>query len=237
MSRLVFLLAILAVAASSTPVLAQDSGVRQQSTAILVHPVERQPASPPPMTGQTAGSESRRDRVDWPQVGMGVTVAVGNLFYIPAKIAYGTLGSVAGGAAYVFTRGDRQTAHRIWRNSLGGDYVLTPSMVTEQEPLHFMGSASSSSTAAIPAQPIRGGTSSGRVNLPQSVAAANTANATSLAAPRQIDAEHGYPATLEIPPLVDGQSGRSEAKDESTAPGVARTPESESMPPMRIEPQ
>jgi hypothetical protein len=237
MSRLVFLLAILAVAASSTPVLAQDSGVRQQSTAILVHPVERQPASPPPMTGQTAGSESQRDRVDWPQVGMGVTVAVGNLFYIPAKIAYGRLGSVAGGAAYVFTRGDRQTAHRIWRNSLGGDYVLTPSMLTGQEPLHFMGSAPVSSPAAIPAQPTRSGASSGRINLPQSVAAVNTANTSNWAAPRQIDAGHGDSATLEIPPLVDGLSGRSEAKDENTAPGVARTPESESMPPMRIEPQ
>jgi hypothetical protein len=236
MSRLVFLLAILTVAASSTPAVAQDSEVRQQSTAILVHSVERQPASQPQITDQTAGAESQRDRVDWPHVGMGVTVAVGNLFYIPAKIAYGTLGSVAGGAAYVFTRGDRQTAHRIWRNSLGGDYVLTPSMLTGQEPLHFMGSAPVSSPAAIPAQPPRSVLSK-RVNLPQSVAAVNTANAINWAAPRQIDAEHSEATTLEIPPLVDGQSGRSDAKVESTAPGVARTPESESMPPMRIEPQ
>jgi hypothetical protein len=128
MNRLAPLLAILTVAAGSTPVVAQDSMVRQR-----------------------AGAESQGDRVDWPHVGMGVTVAVGNLFYIPAKIAYGTLGGVAGGAAYVFTHGDRRTAHRIWRNSLGGDYVLTPGMVTGQEPIHFMGSASSSSLSAIPA--------------------------------------------------------------------------------------
>jgi hypothetical protein len=60
---------------------------------------------------------------------MGFSTAVGNLFYFPAKIAYGTLGGLAGGAAYVFTRGDHHVAHKIWRNSLGGDYLRTPTML------------------------------------------------------------------------------------------------------------
>jgi hypothetical protein len=72
---------------------------------------------------------------------MGFSTAVGNLFYIPAKIAYGTLGGLAGGAAYVFTHGDHDVAHKIWRNSLGGDYVLTPTMLKGQEPIHFVDSS------------------------------------------------------------------------------------------------
>ena len=78
------------------------------------------------MTGDSIANEASHDPVDWPQMGMGFSTAVGNLFYIPAKIAYGTLGGLAGGAAYVLTRGDHHVAHEIWRNSLGGDYVLSP---------------------------------------------------------------------------------------------------------------
>src|ERR1700731_561997 len=77
------------VAVAPVPVLAQDSTVRPQSAAVFVPPAERQSASQPPTTDQSPVMEAQRDRVDWPRVGMGVTVAVGNLFYIPAKVAYG----------------------------------------------------------------------------------------------------------------------------------------------------
>jgi hypothetical protein len=78
------------------------------------------------------------DGLDWHQVGIGFSTAIGNLFYIPAKVTYATLGGVAGGVAYVFTRRDHRAAHDIWHNSLGGDYVLTPAMIRGQDPIHFM---------------------------------------------------------------------------------------------------
>ena len=102
-------------------------------------PTTIQPSSA--VTRDSVASETSHDSVDWPQVGMGFSTAVGNLFYIPAKIAYGTLGGLAGGAAYVFTRGDHDVAHKIWRDSLGGDYVLSPTMLKGQEPIHFVGSS------------------------------------------------------------------------------------------------
>jgi hypothetical protein len=242
-SRLIPVLATLVVAAivavAPVPVLAQDSTVRPLSAAVFVHPAEGQSASQSQTTDQSAVMEAQRDRVDWPRVGLGVTVAVGNLFYIPAKVAYGTLGGVAGGAVYVFSHRNRHTAHRIWNNSLGGDYVLTPEMVTGQEPIHFMGSASSSSSGAIAAPLTRKSASSSRVSLRQSVTVVNTAKATNWTVPisREIVAQHSDPATLEIPPLADRQGEPSDAKNESPSPGLAQTPRFESMPPMRIEPQ
>jgi hypothetical protein len=236
-NRLISFLAILTIAAAATPVLAQDSVMRTQS-AVSMHPADCQSRSQLQTTDQSAVKEVQHERVDWPHIGMGFTVAVGNLFYIPAKIAYGTLGGVAGGAAYVFSRDDRNTANRIWSNSLGGDYVLTPAMITGQEPIHFMGSASSNSSAANAASPTRKSPLS-RVSLPQSVARVNMRKTANRAVPisKEIDAYHSNPATLEISPLVDRQSGRSEAKNKRTASGVAPTPDFEGMPPMSIEPQ
>ncbi len=77
-------------------------------------------------------------QLDWHHVGIGFGTVVGNLFYIPAKVTYATLGGVAGGVAYIFTRGERRAAHNIWQNSLGGDYVLTPAMIQGQDPIHFV---------------------------------------------------------------------------------------------------
>jgi hypothetical protein len=235
-NRLISVPVALIIVAAAMPVLAQDSVTRTAIGAVLVHPMERKSPSRPHTSVQSAVTEVQQDGVDWPRVGMGVTVAVGNLFYIPAKIAYGTLGGVAGGAVYVFSRGNAYTAHRIWNNSLGGDYVLTPTMVTGQEPIHFMGSApaSSGSIAASPSGK-RGVVRSGK---PASVRGSgeyeeNANWAVSIS--KEIDAHN--PSTLEIPRLVNGQSGRSEAKNERPAPGGARTLEFESMPPMSIEPQ
>jgi hypothetical protein len=86
----------------------------------------------------TVSAKNSSDGLDWHQVGIGFSTAVGNLFYIPAKITYATLGGVAGGAAYIFTRGEHRAAHDIWQNSFGGDYVLTPAMLEGQEPIHFV---------------------------------------------------------------------------------------------------
>jgi hypothetical protein len=64
---------------------------------------------------------------------------VSNLVYVPAKLVYGILGGIAGGAGYALTGGNKQVANSIWRSSLGGDYVLTPDMMAGKEPIYFSG--------------------------------------------------------------------------------------------------
>jgi hypothetical protein len=173
------------------------SSVASPSLAQIPTTVQPSPA----VTRDSVASETSHDPVDWPQVGMGFSTAIGNLFYIPAKIAYGTLGGLAGGAAYVFTRGDHHVAHKIWHDSLGGDYVLSPTMLKGQEPIHFVGSSLDStqvddkapqhSARLVQAFPPRGeaSLSAGAVGT-RSVAKAATAerdNSASLEIPR---AEH-----------------------------------------------
>lgn len=77
--------------------------------------------------------------VNWEGVGIGAGTVAGNVFYIPAKLVYGILGGIGGGAGYALTGGNEQIANTIWRSSLGGDYVLTPDMITGKQPVHFSG--------------------------------------------------------------------------------------------------
>jgi hypothetical protein len=77
--------------------------------------------------------------VNWKGVGLGAGAVVSNLVYVPAKLVYGILGGIAGGAGYALTGGNTQVANSIWRSSLGGDYVLTPDMMTGKEPIYFSG--------------------------------------------------------------------------------------------------
>jgi hypothetical protein len=79
------------------------------------------------------------DGVNWKGVGVGAGTVAGNVLYIPAKVVYGILGGIAGGAGYVLTGGNQQVSNTIWRSSLGGDYVLTPDMVEGKKPVHFSG--------------------------------------------------------------------------------------------------
>lgn len=77
--------------------------------------------------------------VNWPGAGYGAAALLGNVLYIPAKLVYAVLGGIGGGAAFLLTAGNTQTANTIWRSSLGGDYVLTPQMVAGEEPINFSG--------------------------------------------------------------------------------------------------
>jgi hypothetical protein len=86
------------------------------------------------ISGQPSESE-----VTWKSVGSGVGAVASNVLYVPAKLVYGTLGGIAGGAGYALTGGNKRVADTIWRSSLGGDYVITPDMVTGQQPVHFSG--------------------------------------------------------------------------------------------------
>ena len=87
--------------------------------------------------------------VNWKGVGIGAGTVVGNALYMPAKLVYGILGGIAGGAGWALTGGNTQVSNTIWRTSLGGDYVLTPNMVAGKEPIHFSGP----NTTAVPPPP------------------------------------------------------------------------------------
>ena len=213
----------------AAPVIAQglptDQNVRKAQLA-----ADHTRESNQPRPGNQA--EEQNAAIDWPRVGIGFTTAVGNLFYIPAKVAYGTLGSVAGGAAYVFSRKDHRAAHQIWRNSLGGDYVLTPEMLTGHEPIHFMGAASDSRTPKNPAQVSQPGTTQ-----PESFAAVTRADGSSRTEPPGGSANPGYRgrSALEIP--SQNQLYHPDLREQEIPPSQAHGSDSEKLPQMSIEPQ
>ncbi len=67
------------------------------------------------------------------------TVAT-DLFYVPAKLVYAGIGAVTGGFGWVLTGGNTAAAKAIWTPSLGGTYVITPSMLEGKKKVHFSGS-------------------------------------------------------------------------------------------------
>jgi hypothetical protein len=95
--------------------------------------------------------EPRDGGVNWKGVGIGAGTVVANLGYVPAKLAYGILGGIGGAAGYALTGGNTQVANSIWRSSLGGDYVLTPEMMTGKKPIYFGGPSTVAPVSAAPA--------------------------------------------------------------------------------------
>jgi hypothetical protein len=90
-------------------------------------------------TDQAQVPQPAQGGVNWQGVGVGAGTLASNVVYIPAKLVYGILGGIAGGAGYAVTGGNTQVANTIWRSSLGGDYVVTPDMLTGKQPIHFSG--------------------------------------------------------------------------------------------------
>jgi hypothetical protein len=84
--------------------------------------------------GRPAAAEGYGEQAGW-----GLATATANLLYIPAKLAYATVGAVTGGLAYVLTLGNTRAVQAIWSPALGGSYVLTPGMIRGQEPILFFG--------------------------------------------------------------------------------------------------
>ena len=70
---------------------------------------------------------------------LGIASFVTTLPYGAVKLAYAGLGAVVGGFSYVLSVGDLDTAETVWEKSLLGKYVLTPSHLTGDEPIKFMG--------------------------------------------------------------------------------------------------
>lgn len=115
-----------------------------------------QTSSTPP--GDPAGTpqveQPESGGVNWKGAGVGAATLLANVGYIPAKTVYAILGGIAGGAGFALTGGNQQTANSIWRSSLGGDYVLTPEMVSGQTPIHFSGPSNPTAPSPPPGQPM-----------------------------------------------------------------------------------
>ena len=86
---------------------------------------------------RAAGNEKETNY--WSDAGYGSLAVLTNVFYMPVKFVYGTLGLLTGSLAYVLTAGDSDTAQRVWSPSLGGSYVVTPAMLRGDEPVLFNG--------------------------------------------------------------------------------------------------
>ncbi len=72
---------------------------------------------------------------------VGVGAAICTFVYSPFKVAYAIGGSVVSGLAWMWTLGDTSIAGPIFRSSVRGDYVVTPSHLAGQRELHFFGPA------------------------------------------------------------------------------------------------
>jgi hypothetical protein len=137
MRKVTCLLAMVAAAAIALPAMAQSPN------NVVGNSQTSQAQVPQPSDGN----------VNWKGVGIGAGTVAGNIFYVPAKVVYGIVGGITGGASYLVTGGNTQTANTIWRSSLGGDYVLTPDMVTGQKPIHFSGPTTTTPEPTAPASP------------------------------------------------------------------------------------
>ena len=87
-------------------------------------------------TGAAAQADENQFFTDF---GMGMGAAGANLLYIPAKVVYATLGGLTGGFAYGLTGGNMEAARKVWNPSMGGTYVVTPTMLRGEEPVMFSG--------------------------------------------------------------------------------------------------
>ena len=71
--------------------------------------------------------------------GVGIGAVFTNLLYMPVKFVYATLGGVTGSLAYVLTGLNMDIAKSVWVPSLGGTYVVTPSMLKGEDRIYFSG--------------------------------------------------------------------------------------------------
>jgi len=69
--------------------------------------------------------------------GMGTATVLANVFYMPTKLVYATIGGVTGGFAYLLTGANYEIAERVWTPSMGGNYVLNPEQLRGNQPIYF----------------------------------------------------------------------------------------------------
>jgi hypothetical protein len=68
-----------------------------------------------------------------------VGTVLANVVYVPAKVVFAAGGAATSGIVYLATLGDSDASRPVWNASVGGDYVVTPSMVDGQDRVHFVG--------------------------------------------------------------------------------------------------
>jgi hypothetical protein len=117
------------------------SKLRTVGAATLAAVLMGSPLALAQSAGQAATQVPPTDQsnVNWKGVGVAAGTVASNVLYIPAKLAYGILGGIGGAGAWALTGGNTQVANTVWRSSLGGDYVLTPDMLTGKQPIYFSG--------------------------------------------------------------------------------------------------
>ena len=86
--------------------------------------------------------------------GIGTATVAANVFYIPAKLTYATLGGITGGLAYVLTGTNREIAERVWKPSMGGDYVLKQKHIRGEETIYFSAPHPRADTGGIMSEPL-----------------------------------------------------------------------------------
>lgn len=129
-------------------------------------------------------SQPSQGGVNWAGAGWGAATLASNVVYIPAKLVYGVLGGLVGGASWALTGGNSQTADTIWRSSLGGDYVVTPDMLQGKKPVHFSGptaTAPAQASTVQPVNPLPGNSVSSSAGATAPTASASTGAPTTLA--------------------------------------------------------
>lgn len=70
---------------------------------------------------------------------VGVGSALCTIVYSPLKVAYAASGLVVTGLAFLWSFGDTDVAGPLFRTTVGGDYVVTPSHLEGRRDLHFTG--------------------------------------------------------------------------------------------------
>jgi hypothetical protein len=130
--------------------------------------------------------------------------------YIPAKLVYGLLGGIAGGAGYVLTGGNKQVSNTIWRSSLGGDYVVTPDMLRGKDPIHFSGPITTPSDNSAAAQPQQAPANA--YSMGSSSPGSNSGNSGS------INAGSSAPSVPPPAPSSDGGAYRTHPIDSGAGP-------------------
>jgi hypothetical protein len=96
----------------------------------------------------TAGGARAEEGSFAKDFGLGMGAFGVNLLYMPAKFVYASLGAVTGGFAYVLTGANMEVGQRIWKPSMGGTYVVTPSMLAGEDRIMFSGENEPRGTSA-----------------------------------------------------------------------------------------
>lgn len=70
---------------------------------------------------------------------VGVAAALCTIVYSPLKVVYAGTGLVVTGLGFLWSFGDGDVTGRLWRTTVGGDYVVTPAVLEGDRELHFRG--------------------------------------------------------------------------------------------------